>query len=250
MNKPRSASFFHFTKDINSLKKILKTKCFYPNYCLEDVTWYKFKEKVAYPMVCFCDIPLSRIDAHIKDYSSVGIGLSKKWGLKKNLNPIVYCPKGSLIIKVAKFLDEQINWQEKEKSNQKEIIRQFLRLAKLIKPLKGTIQIKSRRKNRTIENKDFYQESEWRYTPEELITQYISGDDNEFAAKLDEYNSKAKEYKLEFAPEDVKYIFVPKEDDIPDIANCISEEFDQSNKNQSQILISKIISLDTIRSDL
>ena len=79
--QPRSDTLFHFTKNINTLKNILQNG-FWPRYCLEDFNWYNAElGYIAYPMVCFCDIPLSRINEHVKFYGDYGIGLTKNWGL-------------------------------------------------------------------------------------------------------------------------------------------------------------------------
>jgi len=90
-NSPRAISLFHFTKSMDVLQTILK-EGFWPRYCLEDVQWqgHDTYEFVAYPMVCFCDIPISRISEHVGFYGSYGIGLTKQWGIKNNLNPVFY----------------------------------------------------------------------------------------------------------------------------------------------------------------
>lgn len=90
---PRSHTLFHFTKSSKVLKLILKNG-FWPRYCLEDVSWMGMDaedaEYVAFPAVCFCDIPLSRIDEHVAFYGAFGIGLRKEWAVINNLNPILY----------------------------------------------------------------------------------------------------------------------------------------------------------------
>ena len=44
----------------------------------------------AVPMVCFCDLPMSLIDKHLKEYGPYGIGLDKGWGLKNGVAPVTY----------------------------------------------------------------------------------------------------------------------------------------------------------------
>lgn len=71
-------TLFHFTKEKNTLINILKTK-FYPRLCLEDnFIFSKESTKMAYPMVCFCDIPLSQINNHAATYGKYAIGLKKE----------------------------------------------------------------------------------------------------------------------------------------------------------------------------
>ena len=93
--KPKSHTLFHFTKNIEFVKNILLDG-FWPRYCLEDLSWYIFEyDYVAFPMVCFCDIPLSRISEHVDFYGEFGVGVTKEWALANNLNPLSYLAKNS-----------------------------------------------------------------------------------------------------------------------------------------------------------
>ncbi|MFA6016213.1 MAG: abortive infection system antitoxin AbiGi family protein [Gallionellaceae bacterium] len=66
---------------------------FWPKYCQEDFKWYNPETGlISYPMVCFCDIPLTRIDAHVKFYGSYGLGLTKQWAMSNKLSPVIYIP--------------------------------------------------------------------------------------------------------------------------------------------------------------
>ncbi len=91
---PKSHTLFHFTKSSETLHKILLGG-FWPRYCLEDVRWLEYEEFdfVAYPMVCFCDIPLSRIDEHVEFYGEYGIGVTKEWAESIKATPIQYVSK-------------------------------------------------------------------------------------------------------------------------------------------------------------
>lgn len=54
-----------------------------------------------------------------------------------------------------------------------------------------------------------------------------------------------------FEPKDIKYIFVPKDSDIPGIARKIQAVYlKKYDYNEVYLLISKIISLETIYKDL
>ena len=92
-------TLFHFTKDSNTLLSILSTK-FYPRLCLEK-NFFTVKEvgKIAIPMVCFCDIPLSQISEHVEHYGEYAIGLKKSWAIKNGITPILYTHRESLITK-------------------------------------------------------------------------------------------------------------------------------------------------------
>ena len=110
----KSNSLFHFTPKEEYLLDILENG-FWPRYCFEDIEWLIPKDlknelekqeednfletltkeliksnisSIAYPMSCFCDIPLSKITAHTDFYGSFGLGMTKEWGIRKRLNPI------------------------------------------------------------------------------------------------------------------------------------------------------------------
>jgi len=62
----------------------------------------------AIPMVCFCDIPLSQLVSHIDTYGKYGLGMSKEWGIKKGLNPVIYFNKNSLLAKRLSVLTNSL----------------------------------------------------------------------------------------------------------------------------------------------
>ena len=83
-----SNSLFHFTNSAERLVGILK-HTFRPRYCLEDLRMFTTSLdedeegswlELAIPMVCFCDIPLSKIKHHLTFYGNYGIGFDKRMG--------------------------------------------------------------------------------------------------------------------------------------------------------------------------
>lgn len=214
----------------------------YPRYCLEDVTWLGVDFHVAYPMVCFCDIPLSRISEHTGFYGAYGIGLSKEWGLKNQLNPVIYCSENGFVPDVADFLLAEKEGETEDQKNHRH--ETFWKLTKLIKPLKGKMFIAG-----NLVEKDFYQESEWRFTPSEKIGDTILFH-KDFDKEKDNKNKEAEAYRLQFSPADIKYIFVKEDLDIPVIVDFINNNLGQYPLNDLKILNSRIISLQTVESDL
>ncbi len=102
-----SKSLFHYTSNgFAGLTSILQNG-FKVSLCTETKTsdlsnGKKLIEKLAVPMLCFCDIPLSVISNHSKTYSSemegvYAIGMKKEWGIKHGLNPVIYIPDESNI---------------------------------------------------------------------------------------------------------------------------------------------------------
>src|SRR5436190_12611982 len=87
---PRTQTLFHFTDSLDTLLRILR-EGFWPQYCLEDVRWLgdKSTQWLAWPMVSFCDIPISRLHEHTEIYGCYCIGVYRSnWsatGLKQAL---------------------------------------------------------------------------------------------------------------------------------------------------------------------
>lgn len=243
---PRSVSLFHFTKNMEILKAVLKDG-FWPRYCLEDVQWQgrEKNEFIAYPMVCFCDIPMSRIAEHVNFYGSFGIGLTKEWGAKNNLNPVFYFAGDNPLHGAIKSLTTVVaGLKEAEKKESYKNVRYILAHSK---PTKGRMIIS----NEPV-MKDFYQESEWRYVPQhEEIEDYLSLKEYQSEETLHENNKKTEKLcRLKFLPSDVKYIFVPRDSEIPSIMNFIQTELDDFPNADLKLLMSRVTSLESVSFDM
>lgn len=74
---------------MDAIRSILKDG-FFPHYCPEYTLDPEDRRAAsrrhhpmrAIPMVCFCDLPLSLIAKHLKEYGCFGIGMTKRWGIK------------------------------------------------------------------------------------------------------------------------------------------------------------------------
>jgi Putative abortive phage resistance protein AbiGi, antitoxin len=240
--KPKSDNLFHFTRNLDRLKSILLDG-FKPRYCLEDTRWLGLKWKfIAYPMICFCDIPISRITQHTDFYGDYGLGMSKDWGLTNRLTPVLYAAPGSLTSKIADFLlvlDHEGHPNKKEL--EKKTIDHLHGLLNLIKPITGQMQVGSE-----LIEKDFYQENEWRYVP--LYGRMIF--EELFTAEQDRANLEVESSKLTFSPKDIKYIFVKDDSEIPSLVDFINSNFGLYPLNDIKIMTTRILSLPTINRDL
>jgi len=103
---------YHYTWNKENLLSILENG-FKPNYSLEKLGLFKEKEifkhilsfigdfskqedindEFAIPMICFCDIPLNLVANHINIYGKYSIGLTKEWGVKQGICPVLYVPE-------------------------------------------------------------------------------------------------------------------------------------------------------------
>ncbi|HHK5989882.1 TPA: abortive infection system antitoxin AbiGi family protein [Neisseria subflava] len=273
----KSNSLFHFTPKEEYLLDILENG-FWPRYCSEDIEWLipkDFKNElekqeednlfisfiknliknnissIAYPMSCFCDIPLSKITAHTDFYGGFGLGMTKEWGIRKGLNPIFYLSDNSIIPNlIQSFLLKTVPidfWKsiQSEKTNQNTIIQ----LMKFLKPLSGKMKV-----NGKEVTKNFDEECEWRYAPASdennlfpnFLPNFLANNNEE----LQDSNIVTKKVaSLNFEPSDIKYIFVPEDSNIPTIINKINTIFTNYPEHERLLLLSKVISLDTIRKD-
>ncbi len=241
MYQPKSSSLFHFTKNMDALTSILENG-FYPRYCLEDLAWFGYDEHVGFPMVCFCDIPLSRISEHTSFYGEFGIGLTKEWGLRNKLNPVGYFGDNSAVRTVAEYLFDLDKKYEDEKGTS---FNQLLNLLRYSKPISGRMYVSGE-----LVEKDFYQESEWRYSLLANEDSMLALQGSLFEEEKDDENKKLETEQLEFLPTDINYIFVKSDADIPQVVDFINGSLGKYPLNDLKILMSRITSLSMIRGDL
>jgi hypothetical protein len=229
------------------------------------------KLNYAFPMVCFCDIPLSQTTIHARQYGSFAIGMTKAWGERNKVNPVLYTYRNSA---TATYVSgsfgklKEVNTDLEKLFNTVGSIREvrlrlehlsFTRtklqddiytLAKYLKPYQGRFW------NKYIENfsnkrVNYYNEREWRYIPHSVNPQAIN--EREFRDKRlrDIYNEKACKHKLTFELSDIKHIIIGKETDIPIFANKIFTKFKRKCAFADLLpMITRIISMDQVLSDL
>lgn len=246
VNRPKSSSLFHFTKSRETLQLILKNG-FWPRYCLEDLNWLPDSGElfVAFPMVCFCDIPLSRIEEHVGFYGNYGVGMTKDWAKKNGLNPVQYFAGENSFTTAFKNL---INEVDHLNSDRVDLFKEnFRHVNSFIKPCEGRMIF-----GKEFIEKDFYQESEWRYAPRgESVAPYLTHSDFQNSETLQEHNNKTRESAmLKISPQDIRYIFVRSDADIPPLVNFIQAELDSFPSSEVKILLSRITSLESISGDI
>lgn len=245
--KPKSHTLFHFTKSRETLQMILRNG-FWPRYCLEDIGWLGISgaEFVAFPMVCFCDIPLSRTDEHVSFYGSFGVGMSKEWAVKNDLNPVLYmASQNSLAKTIMEISLTAATLPDDEKRTA--ALGNFRHLTGHIKPSEGTMVVAGE-----PVRKEFYQESEWRFIPRNSnIRDYLRRSDFENVAELERGNESVRSHSmLRFVPNDVKYIFVSSDSDIPAIVNFIQTDLDMYPSADLKVLMSRVTSIESVGRDM
>ncbi|MBU2974378.1 abortive infection system antitoxin AbiGi family protein [Zobellia sp. B3R18] len=253
MSNISSNCLFHFTPKRKFLINILE-QSFVPRYCLENLKLsnvYQSEFSAAIPMTCFCDISLSQIGNHIDMYGSYGLGMTKEWGIEKKLNPVLYINPDSLISDSIRKLSDSIfldlNRDCNEISNK--IYDEYINLVCFTKSYDGPF----RKSDKQYKNIRFYNEREWRYVPKLNF-----GGDAKFFLNSREVkdeqlvkkeNQKLFKHRLCFDSNDIKYIFVKKESEIHSIIKALKKLNQRFSCEEIEILTSKIITVEQIKSD-
>ncbi|HET6556410.1 MAG TPA: abortive infection system antitoxin AbiGi family protein [Prolixibacteraceae bacterium] len=260
-------TLFHFTNSIENIKNIL-THTFSPRYCLEHMDFPSNKNlDLGIPMVCFCDIPLSQIKDHVNVYGEYAIGLSKEWAMSNGISPVLYLCKDSITgemidryfttaNKIDRLYESMNNVDGKfyEKTNIKRggASSDYVQLIFFTKSYSG----KMWKNGQLIENKTFYNEREWRFTPSMSKLESLGATPMIKKAQFDnehernELNNKINSIKIKFTPKDIKYIIVKKESERLKMIRMI-DGIKRGTFSDDEIreLNSKIISVEQIRED-
>jgi len=244
-------TLFHFTNG-TSLISILENN-FYPRYCRETVYAPKRgTRQMIFPMICFCDLPLSQIKSHINRYGRYGLGLTKEWGIRNGLNPVTYVQKDSVVLlKVEQLL--QSNWESITALQIEQFKKDRDNLIYLYMNMKAYEGIQNR--GLKTERLRFYDEREWRFVPnlsrlndDELHLVSVQWTLEQIAKK----NKELENVPLIFEPEDIKYIVIENEMERSLMIKKIREIKGRKSytKEQIEMLNSKIISAECIKNDM
>ncbi|MGL6184774.1 MAG: abortive infection system antitoxin AbiGi family protein [Clostridium chrysemydis] len=207
-------TLFRFTGSLDWLMEMISNKCIYPRYNEEYLDYLNLPheiDRIAIPMVCFCDIKLQDLGKHMELYNEFGIGLRKSWGISKGVQPIQYVNPSSILCKTTSQL---FNLLLDDKQPTRETIEEsFLYQLLYMKPLSG----KMMRKDGLKEECNFHDEHEWRFIPEMSILEknnmegFIINHQKLRSEYYDMYSEALKTIPdawLRFEYEDVKYIIV------------------------------------------
>lgn len=252
MSRLSPDSLFHFTSCFENLLGILDNT-FYPRYCYEEFNLVDNDKQTfaedAFPMVCFCDIPLSQLVDHIETYGRYGLGMTKEWGISKGLNPVIYFNKNSHMANRLSVVTNGLLWDTSP------IAQAFYEVMLYMKPYKGILYRNGRV---TKENIRFYDEHEWRYVPhrsvlkENKIELSIQRHVYKQPEKLADANKKLEtdETRLPFKADDIKYIIIDEERQINEMIGKLRDiKGSRYDSDTIDRLASRIITVKQIESD-
>lgn len=234
------------------LKDIIKNMAFIPRYFEEKLDYLNLTEiqSISFPMTCFCDIPLSKVGNHIKNYGAYGIALDKQIYQKKDIQPIQYINPSSDFCKILsqsfeRLISQKINLPD----DYNYIYDCMLSHLLYIKPILGYME----RQQNQCEFLNFKDECEWRFVPtlpEELPMILPKNHNNDNGRR---YYSDAlegiRETWLDFEINDIKYIIVPDKNEADTIINFIIDEINIEESKKYQ-LISKLELAENFNKDL
>lgn len=242
-----SSSLFHFAGTLQYLQNIL-TMDFRPRYYPEII---KFSNRMTFqnaiPVVCFCDLPLSQIKDHLAIYGDYGIGLTKEWGIKNELNPIIYLSSKSTVSSSLRDTVRNLNNQTLTLANASNDQLKLIELLRYTKNFKGVFL----RRGRRIPSVQFYNEREWRYTPKRNpnIPFWLSMQNFNTPNVLAQSNNLLANHPLKFVPKDVKYIIIKDENDIAPMVQFLQNAKARYSFQDVTELTTRIITADQIRND-
>ena len=262
-----SNTLFHFTDKIENVINILENE-FRPHYSLENLNFvfiengkYTKHENLehAFPMICFCDIPLSQAKNHMETYGHFGIGLKKEWGIKMKISPVLYSHRESNIMygiaqiwkTVSKlYIENNDDDSYKSDDSYRNLYSALFKIYSMTKPYDGKLWDKKKEKYK----KDivrFYNEREWRFIPEGTFQKrpLMYGIPKKSFLNKNELEKFCQKDILKFEPSDIKYIIVEKEGEIIDIIKEIERIKSKYDDDQKKLLCSRVISAEQILED-
>lgn len=236
-------TLFHFETKPKYLYSIIEKMAIVPRYCVEDVDYLHIGiDQIAYPMLCFCDINLHKIQGHMDFYGKYGIAFSKEWGISKGIQPIQYVNPDSILRH-----DFTEAFQASMNGTGKSAAQDYL-LSHLyyLKPIQGTMQ-----RNKESVLKNFTDECEWRFIPDvskDNLPQAITQAEIFSRQRLNETISICENCWLKFEAKDIKYIILQERNEFEQIVAMIAEK--PLSSKEITALISKILVWPEVKGDL
>ena len=245
---------FKFMNRLEFLKTALLKGAIIPRYYEEKIDYLNITaiNKIAFPMICFCDIHLNRLGYHIGNYGQYGIGLSKKWGIEQGIQPIHYINPISNLRKDFSGLfntayNEVIDVSEKMSKYNNYLLHDLF----YMKPISGEMLDKDGH----LDKRNFHDEKEWRYIPDfsEANTDLPLVISQEFMnpKSYDTYSQgiiQCSELWLRFEPENIKHIIVNVAQERSELINFIIKK-EIGSKEQQYILFSKKLVFEELEED-
>ncbi|MDB4950286.1 MAG: hypothetical protein JWM27_2935 [Gemmatimonadetes bacterium] len=256
MNTPTvtlsSNTLFHFTRTLDTLLSIL-THEFRPRFSKETLPVHGDTLINGIPMTCFCDIPLSQTQAHMSMYGNYALGLTKEWGMRNSVCPVLYgvapSPITDGLYRVMKGgLGLRGPLTRGSKVDEK-LWKDIYRISCYVKPYEAPFL-----RNGTVHpNVRFYDEREWRWVPDVSGTRFEFGIDEsqcDDPVSLSAANNQLwNDARLSFEPSDIRYILVASEAEILPMIDHIRNIKAKYSDTEKNLLMTRLTSAEQVRAD-
>ena len=247
-------TLFHFCKSKSTLLGILE-HTFFVSYAREKIIGADNEREIGVPMVSFCDIKLSEVSDHMDKYGSYGVGLSKEWANKNGLNPVLYINRHSEfsnnLLKSLDKLHRKIRGSS-DKTLSTTDGQEYESIYNIYRYTKNYEAPLKRVGKPLIENYRFADEREWRYVPSldsQNITPFVSANMIKTQSQKVALNNSISHARLSFEPNDIKYLIVNEENEIPELINHLSNVKDRFDRQTLEILKTRIVTSQQILCD-
>jgi hypothetical protein len=258
-----SDSLYHFTNNIEVIKSILLDR-FRGSYCKETLNYNGEITPLYIPMISFCDIPLKTYSNLGAIYGKFGIAMTKNWGIKQKLNPVLYIDKNSRLLEnfvealkgslttvaiASQILNNNQNQQgatiTKNLTNSVEYLTYSLYHTKHYQDNLPKLDNKEYR---------FYDEREWRYIPEfQCAVCQLKKTKEEYLAWRGQSENKPllDEVQLEYDYSEIEHIVVEKKENVHEIIKLIKNIDEEKLKGyQRELSYAKIICFENVEKDI
>lgn len=251
-----SSNIIWHQTSLEGLKAILQTQCFICSYSLETIKWRQSELTVAFPMISFCDLPISDMGEYLRDnktneltgrYGCCTIGLSLEWAKRYGMNIVWYHDSQSSFLR--RTLPQK---SELLKSLKSKIHTNRWMLLSRCKPYTGALETKG------FVDYRFYDEKETRYVPlpkelddmgiEKVLTkeEYYNYKKSRIPFSYDKQkgDSLIPKIILPFRIADVRYILFANDDDKSEIEGLIKSRNNNIIYTSYKRIVEEIIGME------
>ena len=201
--------------------EILKSKKLCVSYSQEEIMP---RLRVAFPVVCLCDLPLSEFASNNWTYGEYAIGFKRDWAIRNGFNPVCYYHHQSNLMQqmytlVRDAISESLSG----------VMNMAIYFFSYYKPIEGQlITLK-----REYKNYRFYDEREYRMVP---YFSQLGGNQRmlsmeEYASYKEAHNGKSllDDVYIEFDYSDINYIVVRSDSNVIQTKRILGDHLQKSN---------------------
>lgn len=163
-----SSVLCNYMRKPEHLEMILKNKAIIPRYVMEPVEYLGLAnlDQICIAMTCFCDIPFSKTDGHMKRYGRYGIAFDKNTAIHNyKIQTVHYMTEDSPLLRdFRKAYQTAIRIAGEMDEKDSAVIDYVLSTLVYMKPIAG----EDTDADGNVDIRTFQDEREWRYIPENM----------------------------------------------------------------------------------